>query len=125
MTGAFGMNSRTELQKIFAASEVGGAAARQGLGVDMGMSEEIVTQGKASQAEDAFAQAGAANNDLQRLGKIYGSSMDFKDMVRESLSLSGGVEAGKKRRKFASKERAAFGGQGALESKSLSRMSDV
>lgn len=125
MTGAFGLNSRTELQKIYEASEVGGAAARQGLGVDVGMSEEIVDAGKAGQAEEAFTQAGAANDSLKRLGSIYGEPMDFKDLVKESLSLAGGVESGKKRRKFASKERAAFGGQGALDAKSLSRMSDV
>lgn len=125
MTGAFGMNSRTELQKIYEAGQVGGAAARQGLDVGMGMSEEIVNAGKANQAEEAFAQAGAANDNLKRLGSIYGQPMDFKDMVKETLSLSGGVEAGKKRRKFASKERAAFSGQGALDAKSLSRMSDV
>lgn len=125
LRGAFGMNSRTELQKIYEAGQVGGAAGRQGLGVDMAMSEEIVNAGKAGQAEEAFAQAGAANDSLKRLGSIYGQPMDFKDMVKETLSLSGGVEAGKKRRKFASKERAAFSGQGALDAKSLSRMSDV
>jgi hypothetical protein len=112
MAGAFGLNSRTELQKMYESSEVG-------------MSEEIVDAGKAGQAEEAFAQAGAANDNLKRLGSIYGQPMDFKDLVKESLSLAGGVESGKKRRKFASKERAAFGGQGALDAKSLSRMSDV
>ena len=125
MRGAFGLNSRTELQKIYEASQVGGAAGRQGLGVDMAMSEEIVNAGKAGQAEEAFAQAGAANDSLKRLGSIYGEPMDFKDLVKESLNLAGGVESGKKRRKFASKERAAFSGQGALDAKSLTRMSDV
>jgi hypothetical protein len=80
---------------------------------------------KDDQAESAFAAAGAADSDLQRLGKLYGESMDFKDLVKETLNLSGGVTSGRKRRKFASKERAAFNQQGALDRRSLSKMTDV
>lgn len=124
-SGAFGMNNRTELERMYRTSQVGGAAARQGLGVDRSMAEEIVDLKKEGEAENAFAAAGAADSDIQRLGKLYGESMDFKDLVRESLSLSGGVTAGRKRRKFASRERAAFNEQGALDRSSLSRMTDV
>lgn len=124
-TDEFGLNSRTELQRMYAASQVGGMAERQGLGVDKGFAEEIVDLGKAGEAEDAIATAGALDPDVRRLGSIYGQPMDFKDLVRETLNMSGGVEAGRKRRKFASKERAAFGGAGALDKKSLSRMQDV
>lgn len=123
--GAFGMNNRTELEKMYRSAKVGGAAERQGLGVDRGMSEEIVDLNKDADAENAFATAGAADSDLQRLGKLYGESMDFKDLVRETLNLSGGVTAGRKRRKFASRERAAFSQQGALDRRSLSKMTDV
>lgn len=125
MSGAFGLNNNQELQKIYSSAQVGGAAGRQGLDLGSGMAEEIVDQGKTGQAEEAFATAGALDADVQRLGSLYGSSMDFKDLVKESLNLTGGVAAGKKRRKFASKERAAFGGQGAVDRKSLSRMQDV
>lgn len=121
----FGLNSRTELQRVFEASKVGGMADRQGLAIDRGFSEEIVDMGKSNQAEEALNTAGALDPDLRRLGSIYGQPLDFKDLVRETLSLSGGVEAGRKRRKFASKERAAFSAQGALDKTSLSRMQDV
>lgn len=124
-SGAFGMNNRTELEKMYRSAKVGGAADRQGLDVGRSMSEEIVDLNKDDQADSAFAAAGAADNDLQRLGKLYGESMDFKDLVRESLNLSGGVTSGRKRRKFASRERAAFSQQGALDKRSLSRMTDV
>lgn len=124
-TGAYGLNNRAELQKVYESGQVGGMAGRQGLDLGMGMAEEIVDQGKSGQAEEAFATAGVLNNDVKRLGSLYGAPMDFKDLVKETLNLSGGVESGKKRRKFASKERAAFGGQGALDKKSLSRMQDV
>lgn len=121
----YGLNSRTDLQRAYEASKVGGSAERQGLDVERTMSEEIVDLGKSGQADETFATAGAADPDIRRLGKLYGEALDFKDLVRETLNLSGGVESGKKRRKFASKERAAFNAQGALSEKSLSRMQDV
>jgi len=123
--GQYGLNSREELQRQYAAAQVGGMAARQGLEAGQTLSEEIVQQGKTQQAEQAFAIAGAEAPATQRLGSLYGEPLDFKDLVKETLSLSGGVEAGKKRRKFASKERAAFGGQSAIDKTSLSRMQDV
>ena len=100
-------------------------AARQGLDSGQALSEEIVQQGKQQYAEQAFSQAGAENENVKRLGSLYGEPLDFKDMVKETLSLTGGVESGKRRRKFASKERAAFGGQSAIDKSSLSRMQDV
>lgn len=123
--GQYGLNSREELQRQYAAAQVGGTAARQGLDAGQALSEEIVQQGKGQYAEQAFSQAGAENQNVKRLGSLYGEPLDFKDMVKETLSLTGGVEAGVKRRKFASKERAAFGAQGALDKSSLSRRRDV
>jgi hypothetical protein len=123
--GQYGLNSREELQRQYAAAQVGGSAARQGLDAGQGLSEEIVQQGKQQYAEQAFSAAGAENENVKRLGSLYGEPLDFKDMVKETLSLTGGVESGKKRRKFASKERAAFGGQSALDKSSLSRRQDV
>lgn len=123
--GQYGLNSREELQRQYASAQVGGMAARQGLDSGQALSEEIVQQGKQQYAEQAFSQAGAENENVKRLGSLYGEPLDFKDLVKETLSLSGGVESGKRRRKFASKERAAFGGQSAIDKTSLSRMQDV
>lgn len=123
--GQYGLNSREVLQRQYAAAQVGGSAARQGLDAGQALSEEIVQQGKQQYAEQAFSAAGAENENVKRLGSLYGEPLDFKDMVKETLSLTGGVESGKKRRKFASKERAAFGGQSALDKSSLSRRQDV
>ena len=118
-------NSRTDLQRMYAASQVGGMAARQGMASDQALSEEIVNTGNASKAESAFAGAAADNQDLQRLGSLYGEPLDFKDMVKETLNLSGGIDAGRKRKRLASQERAQFGTQGAIDRSSLSRMTDV
>jgi len=120
-----GLNSRADLQRMYEASQVGGSAERQGMSVDRGMSEEIVDLGKADRADEAFAVAGAQEMDVRRLGKLYDQPLDFKDLVKESLTLTGGVESGKKRRKLASKERAAFSGQSALDRTSLRKMQDI
>jgi len=120
-----GLNSRVDLQRMYESAQVGGSAERQGMSVDKGMSEEIVDLGKADRADEAFAVAGAQEMDVRRLGKLYDQPLDFKDLVKESLTLTGGVESGKKRRKLASKERAAFGGQSALDRTSLRKMQDI
>ena len=120
-----GLNSNADLQRMYESAKVGGSAERQGLNVDKTMSEEIVDLGKSGSADEAFAVAGAQDTDVRRLGKLYDQPLDFKDLVKESLSLTGGVESGKKRRKLASKERAAFGGQSALDRTSLRKMQDI
>lgn len=126
MTGAYGLNSRTELQRMYGSAQVGGIAGRQGLDAGVGMSEEIFNLNKSKQeTEAAFKKAAEQEPNIERLGRLYGTAMDFKDIVREDLALEGGVESGRKRRKFASKERAAFGAEGALDAKSLRRMQDV
>jgi hypothetical protein len=120
-----GLNSRVDLERMYEASKVGGSAERQGMNVDKSMSEEIVDLGKAGSADEAFAVAGAQDTDVRRLGRLYEQPLDFKDLVKESLTLTGGVESGRKRRKLASKERAAFSGQSALDRTSLRKMQDV
>ena len=121
----FGLNDRTELQKMYEASQVGGMAGRVGLGGDQALSEEIVDLGKGGEAESAFKSAAAQEPDVKRLGKLYGEPLDYKSLVKETLSLSGGATAGQKKRKFVGKEKAAFGKQGALDKTSLTKRQDV
>lgn len=125
-TGAYDLNSRTELQRMYGTAQIGGMAGRQGLDAGVQLSEEIfgANRGRA-ETEEAFRKAAEQQPDVKRLGRLYGTAMDFQDIVREDLALEGGVEAGRRKRKFASKERAAFNAQGALDSKSLRRMQDV
>jgi len=124
-TGAWGLNSAGELELIYRTSSVGGFAERSGLSADRELAEEVVDQDKDDMADSAFAQAGAADPDLRRLGRLYENPLDFQDMVRETMNLTGGVEAGKKRRKLASKERAQFSKQGAVDRSSVRRREDV
>ena len=121
----FGLNNRTEIEKGLATAKVGADAARQGLTADQGLSREIVDSGQQDQARAMMGMAAAANADLTRLGSLYSDPLDYKDLVRETLNLTGGAASGKKRRKLASKERAAFSGQSALDRTSLRRETDV
>lgn len=124
-TNEFGLNDRTQLQKMYETSVVGGFASRAGLASDQNLSENIVNLGKTSQAEAAFTAAAQQEPDVKRLGKLYDQPLDFKDLVKETLSLSGGVEAGRKRKKFVGREKAAFNSQGAIDKTSLSKVQDV
>lgn len=121
----FGLNNRTDLQSMYATSQVAGSASRLGLDPDKGMSEEIVSSGQADKAADAIGDAASVDKDLRRMGKLAGVSLDYKDLVRENLNLSGGAASGRKRKKLASKERAAFDGQSSIDKTSLTRQRDV
>ena len=125
-TGPYGLNSRTELQRMYGTASIAGMGRRQGLMPGEELSGEIYGAGKSKQeTETAFAQAAEDSPAVERLGKLYGEAMDFKDIVREDLSLAGGAAAGRKRRKFASKERAQFSKQSALGKSSLRDRTDV
>lgn len=124
-TNEFGLNDRTELQKMYETSQVGGMAARVGLAGEKDLSEDIVNLGKTAQAEAAFKTAADQAPDIERLGKLYGDPLDFKDLVKESLSLEGGATSGRKKKRFVGKEKAAFGKQSALGKSSLSKRQDV
>ena len=125
-TGAYGLNSRTELQRMYGTATISGIGRRQGLMPGQELSGEIYDLGKTKQeTEAAFSKAAEDAPAVERLGKLYGEAMDFKDIVREDLNLSGGAASGRKRRKFASKERAQFSKQSALGKSSLRDRTDV
>ena len=124
-TNEFGLNNRTDLQSMYDASKVGGSASRLGLGADRLLSEEIVDSGQADKAADAFGDAASVDKDLRRMGKLYGTELDYKDLIRENLNLAGGAASGRKRKKLASKERAAFDSQSSIDKTSLTRQRDV
>ena len=124
--GAYDMNSRTELQRMYGTATIAGLGRRQGLMQGEDLTGEIYGAGRSKQqTEAAFSKAAEDAPDVERLGKLYGEAMDFKDIVREDLNLAGGAAAGRKRRKFASKERAKFSKQSGLGASSLRKRIDV
>ena len=123
----YGLNSYRELQRQYETAEVGAASERVGgRSIGRAFAEEIFDAGKANQAEQAFTTAVGMEGDVTRLGKLYSdNSMNYEGIVREAASLEGGAMIGRKRRKFASKERAQFQKESALGRTSLAKRSDV
>lgn len=123
----YGLNDRTSLQKAYASADLGGTARRLGQSDSQSLNEEIVNLGISTDtAKQEFGKAAGQADDVRRLGSIYGDGgMGFNTIIQEDLGLAGGTEAGRKRKKFASKERSAFSGQSAIDRNSLRRRTDV
>ena len=124
----YGLNSYRELQRQYDSAEVGAVSERIG-GKDIArdFAEEFVDRGKSDKAEDAFTTAAAVEGDVSRLGKLYGetASMNYQGIAREVASLEGGASIGKKRRKLASKERAAFNRSSGVGKGAFGKRGDV
>lgn len=106
------------IQKTYQQALVGGAARSQGLDasgarrlVDLGITEREALQGYGVIA-DAMPEA-------TRLSNIYGEDVDQDDLEAEVFENSG--EASRKRKRLASRERAAFQGTSGVGQGSLSR----
>jgi hypothetical protein len=104
------------IQKTYQKALLGGAARREGLDpngvnrlVEAGITEREATQG--------FGVIGDAMPDATRLGDIYGEDVTQTDLEDEVFMNSGG----KKRKRLASRERAAFQGTSGVGQGSLSR----
>lgn len=104
------------IQKTYQQALVGGAARREGLDasgagrlVEAGITEREAMQG--------YGVIGDAMPDATRLSDIYGEDVSQTDLEDEVFSNSGG----KKRKRLASRERAAFNGTSGVGQGSLSR----
>jgi len=108
------------IEQQYKAAQVGGAAQAQGIGISTTDAERLgklgVTQ---SQAQQGFGFVRENLADTQMLGSIYGEDVTQNDLVKEVLE--GDAAAGQKRKRLASKERAAFGGSSGQSKTSLSR----
>lgn len=110
------------LEKQIAAAQIGGAAAAQGVGVDRGLAEQIAQTGvNSQQARQGFGIVAAERDNLDKLGGIYGEDAGEDDLVKEVFFDD--AEAGEKRRRLASRERATFGGSAGTGRTSLSQNS--
>jgi hypothetical protein len=108
-------------KQMYTAAEVGGAAARAGMGADKAFAEEITAAGKAGSAEEAFQTAARQQKDYARLLGLYGETAGEEDLARQQLALAGGTDIALKTKKLASKERAKFATRSALDRTSLGR----
>jgi len=111
--------STADAQKMYTAAEVGGAAARAGMGTNKAFAEEITEAGKAQGAEEAFQTAARNQADYARLLGLYGETAGEEDLARQQLALAGGTDVALKTKKLASKERAKFATRSAIDRTSL------
>lgn len=104
------------IQKTYQQALIGGAARREGL--DTGSASRLVEAGITErEAMQGYGVIGDAMPDAARLGDIYGEDVTQGDLEDEVFSNSGG----KKRKRLASRERAAFQGTSGVGQGSLSR----
>lgn len=104
--------------KAFQASQIGGAAQHQGIGIDQTQAERLANIGVTDdQARAGFGQIAQVQGTVNKLGQIYGGGLTQGDLI--GATFEDDAEATKKLKKLASKERAAFGGSSGIGTNSL------
>lgn len=110
------------LERQAAASVVGGVAAGQGIQIDRDLSEQIAQTGiDQSQARQGFGFVATERERAEMLSGFYAEEegVDQDDLVREVFFND--AQAGQRRRRLASRERAAFSGRSGIGQSSLGR----
>ena len=110
----------TEYTKRQAQAQVGGAAIDTGLGISTPLRDQIAEAGyNYNQAMTGLGRAKTEADPYRRLGNLYGVATSTDELIQENFGLGGGAEATTKKKKLASRERAAFSGSSALSAGSL------
>ena len=107
--------------KAFEASQIGGAAATQGIQIGQNTAEDLAGRGiSADQASQGFGVVGMEQKPATDLSNIYGGQpLTTQDLIDSTFKNS--ADATLRKQKLASQERAAFGGQGGAGNSALSR----
>jgi hypothetical protein len=113
-----------DIERKIRGAQIGGAALSAGLaGTTVGRLNELVAAGTTEEeAKRGFQSIANILPETKKLSEIYDSGgYTQAEAEAEAFGLAGGVEAGRKRRKLASQERAAFSGQSGLANTALER----
>jgi hypothetical protein len=115
-----------DIERKVRGAQIGGAALTAGLpaaGLGQARLQELVNAGvTAEQAKTGFQNIAEVLPTATKLSSIYdGGGYTQAEAEAEAFGLAGGVQAGQKRRKLASQERAAFSGQSGLSGSALER----
>lgn len=110
----------TEYTKRQSQAQVGGAAVDTGLAISTPLRDQIAEAGyNYNQAMSGLGRAKTEADPYRRLGNLYGVATSTDELIQENFGLGGGAETTTKKRKLASRERAAFSGSSALSAGSL------
>lgn len=103
----------TDIERKIRGAQIGGAALTAGLAPSQGRLQELVGAGvTAEQAKTGYQNIADILPTAEKLSTIYDSGgYTQAEAEAEAFGLAGGIEAGKKRRRLASQERAAFSGE--------------
>ena len=108
------------IQKQYRTAQIGGAAAGQGFNIDVNNAGNLAEAGiTGQQAQQGFQQIGGFLATGEKLGDIYGEQYGLDQAEAETFGTTGAAQAGEQRRRLASQERAAFGGNSGVGSSSL------
>ena len=113
-----------EYERRKSQANVGGGARAQGVGLTDILRDEIAETQFGStfdMSSQTFKTVAGESIAYERLGALSRKETSQADLVREAFGISGGVEAGKKKKKLASEERARFGGSSAISRTSLAQ----
>ena len=104
------------------AAIIKGTATNFKVGMDAGTAELLAGQGVGGQeAAQGFGRVSDQRDAAGRLGALYGDELSESDLVKEQFGLAGGTDVTTKKKKLASKERAAFSGTSGIAQGSLSQ----
>lgn len=108
------------IQKKYQTALIGGAARRAGVVGDNAYLEQLAARGiTEEQAGQGYGMVAESLDTMTRLGDIYGESITQRDL--ESEVFESNADAAGKRKRLASRERAAFSGSSGITQGSLSQ----
>lgn len=115
------------LDKQYRAASFNAAGMRYGMPVDQSLADMAVDAGVDEQtARAGFEKVASESAALSRLGDIYGEQVSQSENVAATFNLgASGEQTNAKKRRLASRERAAFSGASGVTSSSLSRLEQV
>lgn len=110
-----------KIQRQVAASEIGVAAARQGLQAGVSVAEQLAAQGVTeAEARKGYATIADILPTAEKLSDIYGTTMDtYRQSEAEQEVFNSLASAQRKRQKLTARELAAFGGAAGTSRTSL------
>ena len=125
---AYVLDPEQQFQKIerqVAASEIGVAAARQGLTAGVSVAEQLAAQGVTqAEAQKGYATIADILPTAEKLSEIYGKTMDtYGQSEAEQEVFNSLASAQRKRQKLTARELAAFGGMSGTNRTSLTTSS--
>ena len=111
-----------EKQQQLGASKIAGAGNNFGVSTSKDQAMSLAAKGISEpEARERYRGISADSDAVGKLGSIYGDAISEGEQVTEAFGLSGAGDIAKRKKKLASKERAAFSGTSGIAQGSLAQ----